>query len=58
MDLAIPKDEEILVRADRDLSAQNFSKTTKLGEQIGMTPLHLFETFDENGTKILMLWTS
>ena len=41
-----------MVRADRDLAAQDFSETTKLGVQIGMTPLHLFKTFDENGSAL------
>ena len=50
LDVAIPK--ESVVRADRDLAAQDFSETTKLGVQIGMTPLHLFKTFDENGSAL------
>ena len=41
-----------MVRTDRDLAAQDFSETTKLGVQIGVTPFHLFETFDENGSAL------
>ena len=49
-----------MVRADRDLAAQDFPETTKLGVQIGVTPLHLFKTFDEDGSAldILATWLS